>query len=379
MLRQLHLQIKTGKLDPMPIGPKSIGPHHAEWLNRLKEGTSQQGVNKILTCLDIYSYNMFEWFRRFWHHHKTKVLVTGTIVGGAALLGKYANWKLNKYQDQEAAEFLALTRRQHHFDSNQRTCNMTVLSMIPSLKEKLMKLLNSEALTAELRTKPADKLKIWEYLKITSFTRTIVAVYSSCMLVVMLRIQLNILGAYMYLDTLKSHSGKEMQQKASQDIQQRYLATIQYLVEQGLHELISNVRVAVESAVNRFSLKQCISLQELEAIIGNIRSNIENTCSRDSGNIHSLCKFMVHTGGEFEDSVTLTELSLETRDMVESQLPVTLPLAKVIPIMNGQVHTICSETPNHFIQDLLLMPIVKDFAANVYEAFSQDDTSTAVP
>lgn len=29
---------------------------------------------------------------------------------------------------------------------------------------------------------------------------------------------------------------------------------------------------------------------------------------------------------------------------------VSLPLAKIIPIVNGQIHSICSETPSHFVQ-----------------------------
>lgn len=34
----------------------------------------------------------------------------------------------------------------------------------------------------------------------SGFTRTIVGVYSTCMLVVLLRVQLNIIGGYLYLD-----------------------------------------------------------------------------------------------------------------------------------------------------------------------------------
>lgn len=77
--------------------------------------------------------------------------------------------------------------------------------------------------------RPANKLEIWEDLKIISelsvpeppdwllvviawlgvsdpaslslgFTRTLVAVYSTCMLVVLLRVQLNVIGGYLYLD-----------------------------------------------------------------------------------------------------------------------------------------------------------------------------------
>jgi len=39
------------------------------------------------------------------------------------------------------------------------------------------------------------------------FTRTLAAVYSSTMLAVYVRVQLNILGGYMYQDTLNAGSG----------------------------------------------------------------------------------------------------------------------------------------------------------------------------
>lgn len=77
---------------------------------------------------------------------------------------------------------------------------MTVLSMLPTLREALMQQLNSESLTVLLKNRPSNKLEIWEDLKIISFTRSIVAVYSTCMLVVLLRVQLNIIGGYIYLD-----------------------------------------------------------------------------------------------------------------------------------------------------------------------------------
>lgn len=40
----------------------------------------------------------------------------------------------------------------------------------------------------------------WLSFLYEGFTRSIVAVYSTCMLVVLLRVQLNIIGGYIYLD-----------------------------------------------------------------------------------------------------------------------------------------------------------------------------------
>lgn len=81
-------------------------------------------------------------------------------------------------QEKEATKCIAQARRQFHFESNQRTCNMTgrslnrglvkkeaefrlvsqflcftVLSMLPSLREAIVTQLNSESLTALLKAK----------------------------------------------------------------------------------------------------------------------------------------------------------------------------------------------------------------------------------
>ncbi|XP_006821234.1 peroxisomal biogenesis factor 3-like [Saccoglossus kowalevskii] len=360
---------------------------------------------------------MFGWIRRFWHRHRTKLFVTGAVIGGAVLLGKYASWKLNELREQEAVEYLSLTRRQHHFDSNQRTCNMTVLSMIPNLKEILMQLLDSENLTAQLKNKPTNRVEIWEELKIISFTRTIVAVYSSCMLVVLLRIQLNIIGGYMYLDGMSSQDMfQSTDQKLPPEIQQRYLATIQYLLEQGLKDFITSVRSAVEAVLTCVSLKHCISTHEVTAMINKVRSLIETEKTEQFDSAHSLCKYMLPSEATvMQENGIIHQLMIETKDMLESDdcsniinlclktgfnrledniqqfynpVDVTnennlqylnIPLAKIIPVMNGQIHSICSDTPNHFVQELLLLQPVKDFAANIYEAFSQSASASIAP
>lgn len=44
---------------------------------------------------------------------------------GVYILGKYGQKKIREIQEKEAAEYIAQARRQYHFESNQRTCNMT--------------------------------------------------------------------------------------------------------------------------------------------------------------------------------------------------------------------------------------------------------------
>ncbi|XP_038672705.1 peroxisomal biogenesis factor 3 [Scyliorhinus canicula] len=356
----------------------------------------------------------------FLKRHKRKFLFTGAFLGGVYLLGKYAQKKIRDLQEQEAAEYIAQARRQYHFESNQRTCNMTVLSMLPTLREAIMQQLNSESLTGLLKNRPTNKLEIWEDLRIISFSRSMVAVYSTCMLVVLLRVQLNIIGGYIYLDNaIVGKNGTAP--LAPPEVQQQYLSSIQHLLGDGLNELITVVKKAVQSVIGNVSLKQCVSLQELERYLGEIRQLVEHRGQSSEPETGSpLCWYLIpneestlasQACGLTEKDVTTLKLLNETRDMLESPdfstvlnsclnrgfsrlldnmaeffkpteqelaqngkinslSNIQLPLAKIIPIINGQIHSTCSETPSHFVQDLLLMEQVKDFAANVYEAFS---------
>uniref|UniRef100_A0A8D2A6G9 Peroxisomal biogenesis factor 3 n=1 Tax=Sus scrofa TaxID=9823 RepID=A0A8D2A6G9_PIG len=279
----------------------------------------------------------------FLKRHKKKCIFLGTVLGGIYILGKYGQKKIREIQEREAAEYIAQARRQYHFESNQRTCNMTVLSMLPTLREALMQQLNSESLTVLLKNRPSNKLEIWEDLKIISFTRSIVAVYSTCMLVVLLRVQLNIIGGYIYLDNAAvGKNGTTV--LAPPDVQQQYLSSIQHLLGDGLTELITVIK------------------QSVQKILGSPDfSTVLNICLN-----RGFSRLLDNMAEFFRP----TEQDLQHGNSRNSLSSVSLPLAKIIPIINGQIHSVCSETPSHFVQDLLMMEQVKDFAANVYEAFS---------
>ncbi|XP_014902132.1 peroxisomal biogenesis factor 3 isoform X2 [Poecilia latipinna] len=260
---------------------------------------------------------MFSSVWNFIKRHKKKFIFTGAAVGGVYLLSKYAQKKIKEVQEKEASEYIAQARRQFHFESNQRTCNMTVLSMLPPLREAIVTQLNSESLTAMLKTKPANKLEIWENLKIISFTRTVVAVYSTCMLVVLLRVQLNIIGGYLYLDNSVGKSAASP--LTPPDVQQQYLSSIQHLLGDGLTELISRVKTAVQNSLGGVSLKQSLSLLELEQQLIWIRAEV------DSG--RPLSSYMLADDEEVlaDQACGLTEKDLvtirllnETRDMLDS-------------------------------------------------------------
>uniref|UniRef100_H3CE18 Peroxisomal biogenesis factor 3 n=1 Tax=Tetraodon nigroviridis TaxID=99883 RepID=H3CE18_TETNG len=356
---------------------------------------------------------MFSSVWDFLKRHKRKFIFTGATVGGLYFLGKYAQKKLRETQEREAAEYLAQARRQIHFESNQRTCNMTVLSMLPALKEAITAQLNSESLTALLKTRPANKVEIWEDLKIISFTRTVAAVYA-CMLVVLLRLQLNIIGGYLYLDTSGSPSGQAP--LAPPDVQHQYLCSIQHLLGDGLTQLMTAVKGAVLNSLGSVSLKQNLSLVDLEQQLSWVRAEVEAAAPLSRYLLADDENALADQGcGLTADDTVTIQLLNETRDMLDSpdfstvlntclnrgfsrlldnlaeffrpppgdsallaadrqtfSRRVSVRLAKIVTIVNGQINVICSETGKHTVcsQDLLMNEQVKEFAANVYEAFS---------
>lgn len=357
------------------------------------------------------SKSMLSGIWSFVKRHRRKFLFAGVLIGGAVVLGRYAQRKLLEYQDREAAEYLANFRRQHHFESNQRNCNTTVLSLLPRLRELLCRLLNSEELTSQLRARPSNKLELWEQLKILSFTRTITAVYSSTMLAVYLRVQLNILGGYMYQDTVNGCNGM-MTAQTTADVQKQYLAGVQYLFDQGTAKLIETVEAVVRDVLGAASLKDSMTSADVDDLLHEVRRRIETRCDSGSATRRAgLYRFMLPDSDTAAqgDCCTVEEqitrrLTMETYDVVHSRdfetvltaclddgfrwltnqiveyfkphasngmtpATTTMPLAKVIPIVNGLIYAILADAPNPFVQELLLKDTVKDFAANVYDAF----------
>ena len=123
----------------------------------------------------------------------------GVLAGGGYLLKRYAEKKLIEWQEREMNQLLERSRKQQHFESTERTCNITITSVLPQLQNSIGKALDSDSITLLLKQKAPNKKDLWEQLKIISFSRVISYVYCNSILAILLRAQVNILGAYLYL------------------------------------------------------------------------------------------------------------------------------------------------------------------------------------
>ncbi|RUS75138.1 hypothetical protein EGW08_017101 [Elysia chlorotica] len=345
----------------------------------------------------------------FIKRHRRKFIFLGTVVGGSWMLYKYMWRKVQEIREEEDKQYLISVRRQHHFDSNQRTCNTTVLAMISHLRSTLVKHLDTESVKELLKSSPPNKLDIWEDLKIMSFTRTVAAVYGACMLSVMLRVQLNIVSGYLYLGINEG----DPKPSISPRVQERYLSLVKIFIEQGFVDFIHYLKLAVMKEFGSLSLKELLSLDNLSSVLNHVRERVE--CGVDKPT-QALYPYLLSSERVPDlqsvmspEDEQLEKIIGETRDVYESsdfhtvlresidrgfncvmdglaehykqQIPedgnegiheVTIAVARLIPVVNSQLSRIVGDAPNQFIQELLLMEELKQLAANVYEAFSQD-------
>lgn len=356
----------------------------------------------------------------FLKRHRGKFLVSAAVVGGGIWLGKCALRKLAEWEEKEMLGCCELLRRDTHFDNTLKTCSHTVLSLVPNLKDAIVVHLDSDAYTAVLKMKPTNKVQVWEELKIVAFSRAVSAIYGSCLLVILLEVQMNILGGYLYVDV--THNAKKSEEtrecNVSQEVQQKFLDAVQHLLTDGMPALINLLKQSILNVVGPISLKDKLTLADCDKIFKSVKAlfETENDLSPKLASI----LLPIKEGSEEESSnnISLNRILNETRDVLNSadcqlvfksmvdcgytQLSdclagffancdrpnggggfvnphgIAVPLAKLIPALNNLIFSQCSVQSGQLPQVLLQLEPLKILAGNIYEAFSQLQNSEDV-
>lgn len=254
---------------------------------------------------------MFSSVKNFLSRHKRKFIVTGVVVGGGVLALQYAQRKLREFQEAQTREFIQRTRRSQHFESTERTCNQAIMGVAPALCDKILKRLNTDIILQQIREMPENKVELWNELKVQAFTRLTTLVYACSMLVVSLRIQLNILGGYLYKDTIA-----DGQTELTKENQQRYLSLSQHLLDEGVEKLITLIERKVREVLGQYELKQNLSLADTEQIFWSIQMAV-NSDVQDPNS--TLGKYILQDELDYpNETELLTKMYTETLDMLES-------------------------------------------------------------
>uniref|UniRef100_A0A182QC91 Peroxisomal biogenesis factor 3 n=1 Tax=Anopheles farauti TaxID=69004 RepID=A0A182QC91_9DIPT len=280
---------------------------------------------------------MLSRIKDFLYRHRRKFITTGVVIGGSVFLLKWLQYKLRELHERQAKEIGEKLKRMQHYESTDRTCNQTILGLAPALSEKIFQTLSTDDILAKLRTNPENKLELWDQLRIIAFTRLITLVYGASMLAVTLRVQINILGGYLYKAATETGSGEQPNQHSiSLEVQTAYLSLIQHFMRDGIGSLIEVIRKTVSVVMQRYSLKQQLTLADTETLLWSIEMALNDDKANPIGNIASFTlpnpdATLASTNSVFNNMFQETLDVLETVESTQVGLAnVTIGFSKVM-------------------------------------------------
>jgi len=357
---------------------------------------------------------MFNYLKGFYQRHKKKIITTGVLAVGTYAISKYVQWKYEEWEKEKVKEFTSFTKKQYHFESNQRTCTMTFFSFLPEMRNTIAEHLDTETLLEALRSKPSNKLEIWEQLKILSITRVICSVICSVTLLVILKVQLNVVGGYIFVQTSKKDESTLSSEMS--ETQLNYMNNVRHFVLQCIPNLIQDCLKLVQAKFQDLSLKEKLSHQRLRELLDEVMSELKGDATKEK---HHLSKYTIdenfpkneQTDEMYKKMTTETISLFESKDcsMVLNQCldssfdyvmdslsdhflgnedpeavvslencvkfsfykQIELPIAKIIPLLNRQLDEIFRADSNGMLDVLFSQPHLRDFSSNIYEAFSK--------
>ncbi|XP_053681203.1 peroxisomal biogenesis factor 3 [Anopheles nili] len=260
---------------------------------------------------------MFSRIKDFFYRHRRKFVATGVVIGGSVFLLKWLQYKLRELQERQAREIHEKLKRMQHYECTDRTCNQTIQGLIPALSENILKRLDTNVILTKLRSNPPNKLELWEELRSVAFTRLVTIVYAASMLAVTLRVQINILGGYLYQTMADDGKSEEPDRHSiSLQVQTAYLSLIQHFMSNGIVRLIDVVSKNVNIVMQRYSLKQQLTLADTETLLW----SIEMTLNNENGNpVSSIASYTLpDPPAAVGDDSVFNRLFMETLDVLES-------------------------------------------------------------
>ncbi|KAI9189773.1 peroxin [Blastocladiella emersonii ATCC 22665] len=263
----------------------------------------------------------------FLKRHRSKALWLGGLTAGAYLAGQYAKRRFFEAQEQAYRDRAALENIKRRFEQNQQDCTFTVLALLPELAETMFAELNAEKLAAALQSRRApapaapaamgengddapaapaavagggnvdeyehmSKAELWHELKIVNLTRLITALYAVSMLTVLTRVQLNLIGRLMYLDSVvydpaspdsiaTATALQPPPRFLPQHTESVFLTFSYHLLHSGWRACAARVRVAVESVFGGVPLKKPLTRDDLDSMLAAVRARVEATTATD--------------------------------------------------------------------------------------------------
>ena len=106
-------------------------------------------------------------------------------------------------------------------------------------------------------------MALWNDLKVVIFTRAAAEVYSICLFVCYLRVQLLVIAGYIYVGSSNSDS---VNTSLNHKMQLQYLSLLQTFYEKGISDIVTPVKAAVKSTLSNINLKDQLTAKDLQKV-----------------------------------------------------------------------------------------------------------------
>ncbi|XP_010506481.1 PREDICTED: peroxisome biogenesis protein 3-1 [Camelina sativa] len=354
--------------------------------------------------------------RGFWRKHRRKILVTSTCLGSGYLLYKLYNAHTRNLADLERElanerenDEIIKTQMKAHFDNIQMIADTATLPhAMHHLSSRLVEEIDVSSIMDKLSQGkglliPSEKLQLWNELKILSFTRMVLSLWSVTMLSLYIRVQVNILGRHLYIDTARGLGSSHLLDELDlidRDDEQKFLASADFLSTSGMPSLISDMQSAVKEVLKGKQLNDVLTTKVLQETVMRILDVFMSTgsphhwvdylmMSQDtttdvSSPDATLSKFHqlitetreVLTSNDFTNvaEISLKSCAVALVEEIETQtgLAMGMQLAKLLPQIEKTMPEISAEPDkNRFLQLIRDLPEVKLFFTLLYANMPQ--------
>ncbi|KAE9607483.1 hypothetical protein Lal_00026851 [Lupinus albus] len=277
--------------------------------------------------------------RDLWRRHKRKIFISFGVLGSGYCLYKLYGAHRNRLDAlerelsfQKEGEELMKAQMQAHFENIQRISDtITLVHAMHNLNCRISEELDLSQLLERLiqgKGQPntltqAEKLNLWDRLKILSFTRLALSVWATTMISLYTKVQVNILGRHLYIDTARSLGSSDSMETGDgvdRENQQKFLGSVDFLSQYGLPSLICDMEAASKEILKGKQLSGLFNSTALHETIMQILYKFMSM-----GSPHSWLKYMMpedvisHSTSTRKDKRVPSGVTESEQLMVEAQ------------------------------------------------------------
>jgi peroxin-3 len=313
------------------------------------------------------------------------------------------------------------------FEQNQDDCTYTVLALLPTVRDEIVAALPVEQISEQLQQERQERLRrigaseagssefpsaapstvgddgksltesflhtsqigssnpditaarprrskaqLWQDMKINSIARALTLVYTLCLLTLLTRIQLNLLGRRTYLSSvvalasppnpahasrisLENHDDDNYDNAYGNDFEtnRKYLTFSWWLLHRGSREIMARVMAAVKEVFAQVNIREDVSLESLGGLIMRVRKIVEGSTEEERRSTKWLgyllppaedeC-FVIRQSGTSDHSGDDAYASPERSPLHEPAAAAAAPVEDLAALINPSLRRLLDET-----------------------------------